>query len=231
MAYAFSTKVLTADSNATSGNATLIGTFQANTVKTDVIVANGNSIEIQSNVVFDKFLTVNNNINATSIGLSNAVSVGNSTANVVITSTGVNIGGTVVANTSTLFIGNSTVNSVINSTSYKINGQTVLDSTNQVNTNVTASTDVVDYFAVNTYRAAEYIVTIKNNSANQYQMSKLLVMWDGTNVLTTEYGVMASNGLIGTFSANANSTHSRLYCTLVDATDVQIKAVRTPVPV
>ena len=68
------------------------------------------------------------------------------------------------------------------------------------------STQVVDSWLLNTYRGAEYYINVKNGVANQHQISKILLLQDGTNGTMTEYAIVQSNGTIGAFSASQNST-------------------------
>jgi len=92
------------------------------------------------------------------------------------------------------------------------------------------SEQIVDYFDLTTYQAAEYVVSIKDNAANGYQVSKLILLHDTGDSYVTEYGVIYSNGMLGTFSANANSTHSRLTVTPTQS-DTQLKISRTLIKV
>lgn len=168
IAHALSNKVITVDSNTTTGNAIVNGAFQANSLTTT---------------------------NAT---------VGNDSVNVAITSTTISFSGV------------------------------PMPSITPVNTNIVASTGVVDSFVKSTYRGVEYVVTVKNNDANAYQISKLNVLHDGstTDAYVSEYGVVISNGQLGVFTANSNATHTKLYFNLSGSvSNVQIKAVRIPVPV
>jgi len=92
------------------------------------------------------------------------------------------------------------------------------------------SEQIVDYFDLTTYQAAEYVVSIKDNAANGYQVSKLILLHDTGDSYVTEYGVIYSNSMLGTFSANANSTHSRLTVTPTQS-DTQLKISRTLIKV
>ena len=92
------------------------------------------------------------------------------------------------------------------------------------------SEQIVDNFDLTAYQAAEYVVSIKDNTANGYQVSKLILLHDTGDSYVTEYGVIYSNGMLGTFSANANSTHSRLTVTPTQS-DTQLKISRTLIKV
>src|SRR5690606_9486408 len=77
------------------------------------------------------------------------------------------------------------------------------------------SAQIVDFFEKATYKACEYTASILDTGANNHQMSKVLVLHDtsATNAHMVEYGVIATNTMLGSFSANANSTHVKLYFT------------------
>jgi len=92
------------------------------------------------------------------------------------------------------------------------------------------SEQIVDNFDLTTYQAAEYVVSIKDNAANGYQVSKLILLHDTGDAYVTEYGVIYSNGMLGTFSANANVTHSRLTVTPTQS-NTQLKISRTLIKV
>ena len=92
------------------------------------------------------------------------------------------------------------------------------------------SEQIVDNFDLTTYQAAEYVVSIKDNAANGYQVSKLILLHDTGDAYVTEYGVIYSNGMLGTFSANANATHSRLTVTPTQS-NTQLKISRTLIKV
>lgn len=231
LAHALSNKVITVDSNTTSGNAVVNGVFQANTIKLDTLLANGTVLSITSNVNLTHTLSVGNStvntvINSTSL-LTGSISVNGV---VTISTSGLMVGSNTFLTTSGLSVGNSTINVAINSTSISISGRSLPD-TGPVNTNITSSASIVDTFDIDTYRASEYVMSIVNNVSNGYQVSKMLVIGDGSDASITEFGVLSTNGQLGVFSANANSTTVKVYFTLASGiTNVQIKGVRTPVP-
>lgn len=232
LAGAMSTKVITTDSNTTSGNAVLVGTLQANNLVADNISANGATLIISSNSVFSGSISVGNtsvntSVNSTAITSGRAIIGGTITGN----STTLAVGANVILSTSLISVGNSTVNVSINSSSVTFNGVAEASPTFTV-ANIAASTTVVDYFDNNTYRGSEYVLSVQNNTANGYQLSKILVLQDGSsnNAYMSEYGIVVSNNVLGVFSANSNSTHTKVYFTLAGSvTDVRITGVRNPV--
>lgn len=218
MAYAMSTKVLTTESNTTSGNCEITGAFTANTLVANGAIRGGNSsvsntLQVSSNLqVTGSTFTVGSNVTINAV----AYGVGNSTVNAVTTSTQLVISqsGNLVANSSGITINSVPVTPAIVNT--------------QVSGNTTA---IIDSFSMSQYRGGEYTISVFNNAANGHQISKLLILHDGSSApLLTDYSVLYSNNQLVVFSANANSTHVRLLSTtqLADASsNVQIKALRT----
>lgn len=200
LAHALSNYVVTTDSNNTTGNAFVNGVFSATTLAANSSIRGGNTSTTT-------VLTVSSNLNVTGTQLS--------------------VGSNVVLNASTISVGNSTVNVTINSSSIGIVGF----STFSINVQ-TSNTDsqVIDYFTLSNYRTAEYVISLKNNAANAYQASKLLMIHNDGDSFVTEYGVLSTNTSLGSFSANANSTHCRLLFTPT-AANTQVKGVRTNVVV
>lgn len=75
-----------------------------------------------------------------------------------------------------------------------------------ISANIVSGNNSIDSFFLTDYRSAEYVISIKNNSANAYQVSKILLVHDG-NPYITEYGSIYTNTNIGTFYATSNATH------------------------
>ena len=63
----------------------------------------------------------------------------------------------------------------------------------------------IDTIALNSFRLLEYTIHVRHSSGIQAQ--KLLVMCDGTNHHHTEYGVMYSAALLGTFSTSTSGSN------------------------
>lgn len=200
LAYALSNYVVTTGSNNTTGNAYVNGVFSSTT------------------------LTANSGIRGGNVSTSTVLTV---TSNLNVTGTQLSVGSNITMNSSSLSIGNSTINTTINSTSIGISGYTVSSINVQIST---LDSQIVDSFDKTAYRTAEYVISIKNNSANGYQTSKLLLIHDTGDAYVTEYGVISTNTTLGTFSANVNSSNCNLLFTPTVA-NIQIKGVRTNVVV
>jgi len=195
--------------NAAVGSAGITGTFAANTVTTNNITINAN-------------LSVN------------AISVGNSTTNAV-------------ANSSSLKISNSTANVILTipTTTQISNGQyyhnangswTIVAvpyqpvTSGQTNTSGT-SLQLIDSYAIASYKAAEYIISVVDNvvGANNYYITKILTGHSGgANSFSTEYGSITTNNSVGVFSVNSDSTTISLNFTPV-STNTTVKFIRTVV--
>lgn len=253
LADAMSTKTITVETAATTGNAIVNGTILTTNIRSNSL-SGGNStnqyvLNVSSNMLFQEtylFIgnsTVNSSINSTSIQIYQAnttslntntintinnISVGNATINVVINSSSFSTNN-ILINTSGLLIGNSTSNVSVNSSSVSINGVPVGESpTINVRTSGT-SAQLVDYNDKTTYRAAEYLITLYDNDANNKQISKVLLLHDsGSNSYLTEYGSIFSNSIVGSFSSNSNSTHFSLLITPISA-NCQVKAKKTTI--
>lgn len=153
-----------------------------------------------------------------------------------------------ITNVSSIFlIGNSSVNALMNSSHLRISSANIanaiineltLQSSIQVgSTNfayiqkVTTGTSnqIIDSFDIG-QRSAEYVLSVKDNSANGYQLSKLLVIHDGTTAFSTEYAVLISNTSLISFSVSSNST-AVILSGVPTSSNTTIKATRTTIAV
>ena len=88
------------------------------------------------------------------------------------------------------------------------------------------SSQVIDSYAMASYTAAEYLINVTDNSANNKYASKVLTTHDGVSGYITEFAAITSNSVVGTFSADANTTHVRLNFTPALA-NTTVKFART----
>jgi hypothetical protein len=79
----------------------------------------------------------------------------------------------------------------------------------------TANNQVADTFDPSVYRTAKYLIQVTANT--DYYATELLLIHDGTNAYTTEYGTIFTNESLATFSADISSGAVRL---LVSPTDI-----------
>lgn len=261
LATAMSLYAVTTESNTTTGNAAISGTFTANVLIANSISIGGGNGSINTSVITTTNLTAtylvsnvgnftnstittlssnsitSNTANLTTIQavsistntlLSNTITVGNATVNVTITSSNstqqsngqyyLNANGQWVvlstitpgSNTQILFNDSNTSNASANftfnkttSSLYVSNSISVGSSLLQYFTLTTTGTSQVtlDSFDITAYRSSEYLISIKDNNANNYQLSKILVIHDGGSSYLTEYGVLITNSNIATFAS------------------------------
>lgn len=90
----------------------------------------------------------------------------------------------------------------------------------------TTNAVTVDEFLSTVYRSARYSVQITQGS--NYQMSELLVIHNGTTAYATEYGMIETNGILGTFEVSISSSNLvQLKCALLSSTtNATVKVVR-----
>lgn len=118
---------------------------------------------------------------------------------------------------------------IVNSSDITINGVSITQLSGMVdftNTTIGTSDQLITYFDKLVFRGAKYIISVKDTNENAYQMSELLLIHDSGNAYATEYSVIYSNTSLGEFSANANSTHIKMYMTpTVANTQISGKAI------
>ena len=177
LADAMSNYAVTTDSNTAVGNAAITGTFTANIVLT-------NTFNVNTSILVGN-ATVNSSINSSSITIGSSI----------VNSSAFSIGNSIV-NSSSITIGSSVVNSVVNSTSVSLSNSTsnisiTIPTSSQISNGVfylnangswsaaggllsqavsTTGTSIqnIDSFSTSTYRTAEYLISVKDNVANNY---------------------------------------------------------------
>lgn len=147
---------------------------------------------------------------------ANAITLTNTTE-----STSPNSGALIIA-------GGLGVSKRINCESIRI-ADTVFDSSEvQLNTLATA---VIDSYSITEFRTAKYLVQIDEGTgvgANFQAVEILLLANNAGNVFATEYGLVTSNGELGTFTADLQIDNIvRLYFTPNAITDKTIYVLRT----
>ena len=88
------------------------------------------------------------------------------------------------------------------------------------------SQQTLDTFALSAYQAAEYIISAKDNNANNFQLSKILMLHAGGTPTITEFGTIISNTALATFDATSNTTTAILQVTPTSA-NVSFKIQKT----
>lgn len=143
---------------------------------------------------------------ATAISLTNATDTTSTSTGALIVSGGIAVGKNLL---------------VAGSYRDATNAGTVLsDKTVIQSTVATVTTTAVDTWAIATYRSAKYIVQITQGT--NYQVSEILVIHNGTTTTMTEFGVLETNGALGTFTSDVSAGNARLLVTMGSATSATI---------
>lgn len=134
-----------------------------------------------------------------------------------------------------LITGGLGVGKRINSESIQI-ADTVFDSTKTTVTNTILYT--IDSYLLSQYRSAKYFIQIDEGSTSTARFHSAEIMLTASNTGTahaTEYGIITSNGSLGSFSKDVTSvlgnTYVNLYFTPIDTIEKTIKVLRTAMTV
>lgn len=192
---------ITVDVSDDSGNGQINVQIHASTTNALATAAGSNTqVQVNGNGAFTAYAGLTFDYAANTLSVANQIS----TANVVV-SNNVQLSGRLI----------------INNVSYY---RTV--SYTAPNT----STQEIDNFYIADYRGGEYLLSIKDNNANGYQLTKFLLIHDGTNSYVTEFGTLTTNASLGDFSYTMNTTHVIVSYTPV-STNTTIKGSRTMISV
>jgi hypothetical protein len=101
--------------------------------------------------------------------------------------------------------------------------------TGTTTTVATTSQTVTDQFSTSEFRSAEYLIQITQGSS--YQVSKILLVHDGTTPYITEYGTLLSGSTLGTLDVDITGGTARLLVTMANATSASVKVSRTSITV
>jgi len=114
--------------------------------------------------------------------------------------------------------------------SVKIDNTALIDTSSTAASGSAGATQVISSFAIADWRSARF--TIQVSSGSKYQTSELLVLHDGSSsALTTEFGVIKSNGVLATFSAAINGSDVELSAVAESDETPSYKVVRHQVSV
>lgn len=243
VAAAFANTVTTASNTAgdlTAGNGTVNGYFGANTLFAIEGLRGGTVgtpayLTITSNTVFSG-AQVNSTANVyvsagnvhvistvTSVLSNSSVTAikvtGNSSAtNTYIGGTKLNIGSDTISVTNSISTGGpiAVTNSITVSNSVLVGTSNLTSISSNTKTTTSTSANLVDSFDGSVYRSSKYVISIKDNTVNNYNATEVLVIHNGGDSYLTEYARLVTNasaGAIGTFSTNVDSSTIRLYYT------------------
>ena len=99
--------------------------------------------------------------------------------------------------------------------------------TGTTTTVATTAQTVTDQFSTTEFRSAEYLVQITQGSS--YQVSKILLVHDGTTPYITEYGTLLSGSTLGTLDVDITGGNARLLVTMANAASASVKVSRTSI--
>lgn len=122
----------------------------------------------------------------------------------------------VVTVNSNTAIGNASVQGVISANAFQVinsSGTFLLSQVivnNSILTSNSSTNSLIDSFLINSYNTAEYLIHVKDNSANNFYSTKIMVTHDTNNSYLIEYGSITTNSSVGTFNAYTNATHVSL---------------------
>lgn len=176
-------------------------------------------------------------ITTANVGAATVVSLTSNTANLVSVSSN-----NVSSNNGTVVVFNANTIGANTGTFVSASGNTVGANTLNANTEVvnsityktaftgsitTLTATVVDSFPIASFHGGEYLVSLTDNSSNNFSLSKVLVLQDGTKSYVTEYGQLVSNNLLGVFSTSSNATSIILSFTSASSTNITYKIDRS----
>lgn len=203
----------------------------ANVANTDTFLKLITTVNYLANFASNSAVTVNtgNTVGDASISGAfgaNVVYAGNTTGNTYITGSSLSI-----SNSSSNITITIPSNTQIASGQYYLNANgswSVVATPVQSNTVNTLGTiqQMIDYWPVSTYVAAEYMIAVTDNVANNFHSTKIMMNFSNAGVLSTEYATIISNTNLGTFVGSSNATHAMLLVTPT-STNTTIRYVRT----
>ena len=99
-------------------------------------------------------------------------------------------------------------------------------------TTAAVTQSAIDTFAVATFRSAKYVVQAVDTVSNEYHVTELLVIHDGTSAYASEYGIIhtGSNSL-ATYDVDVNGGNVRLLATPASTNSTEFKITRSTINV
>ena len=73
------------------------------------------------------------------------------------------------------------------------------------------------------HTCAYYLISVEDTTNNQYEMSEVIVLNDGTDAYITEYGNLITNSGLGTVGAAVSSSYTNLYYTPIPNINAQVR--------
>jgi hypothetical protein len=86
----------------------------------------------------------------------------------------------------------------------------------------------VDSWAATDYRTMHYFAQVTDNTnVGDFQATQFMLIQNGTDVFKSEYNIMYTNGVLGSFDAVSDGTTVTVTFTADAATSKTVKVVRT----
>ena len=159
---------------------------------------------------------------------SNAAVVGSTIQGSTSMLTGTFVANTSIATTTLTASGTATVNGLVSNTT--VQGNAFILNGNVSSTSTTGAL-VLDSFATANYRTAHYLVQVTDNTNSQYHSTQIMLIHNGTTVFQSEYNIIYTNAVLGTFDSAISSGSVQLQFTASAATNKTIKVLRTAIDV
>jgi len=159
---------------------------------------------------------------------SNAAIVGSTIQGSTSMLTGTFVANTSVATATLTASGAATVNSLVSNTT--VRGNAFIMNGNVSSTSTTGAL-TLDSFATASFRTAHYLVQVTDNTNSQYHSTQIMLIHNGTTVFQSEYNIIYSNAVLGTFDSTIAAGTVQLQFTPSAATNKTIKVLRTAIDV
>jgi len=209
----FVTGNATFSNTVTISNNLTVPVISGNTFIGGVINVVSNNVNVSTNTYFGNNVQIIGNLNVS----GNLVYTGSSAGNIIPVNNSYSLGNS--SQTWSLYSSNVS----LSSNSYLSIGNTS-SLTAAVYNFSTTSNSVIDQFPIATFRSAEYTIQASNSSA--YQVSKMMVLQDGTSAYYTEFADMYSSSQLVNMGASVVGANVVLYGTAGDSS-VVVKFTRT----
>ena len=167
-------------------------------------------------------------ISATNVSVRQGTAATSTTSGALRVTGGAGIGGNLFVGGNGVVTGSFNANVITSSTSIAGNSF-ILSGTLSSTSTTTALT--LDSFPATAYRTAHYLIQVTDNTNSQYHSTQIMLMHDGTTVYQSEYNILFTAGILGTFDSSISGGQLVLQFTPTSATNKAVRVLRTGVQV
>lgn len=96
----------------------------------------------------------------------------------------------------------------------------------QLGDSAATGTTTIDSFLMSQYRSAKYFIQL--GKSNKYRISEVMIIHDDSDVFISEYGIIETNGSVGTIDASTDGTTVYVNVT-PDSDNTDVKFKRLPI--